>query len=276
MQERHVASERREHARADGLPQAQHDFHDVAHREPLDRRALRARQRRRESDGAARGRPRLQHAERQREQRGASAQPQHGTAERAVRDDLDAARRPSDLGHDRGEAQRVRTAHQRRREEVRQAVVAVERSQRGVAALGAARLRLLEQAARRHAGRVGRVEPLDEADHHLARRRRQTPRELGTPQDVHHRDVLVRQVFDHGLDRSPSLLGRGRIAMARALVALRMTAEPRMGFAESVDQVRRPAVDELGTGLDGCGPARRPLRVDAAADSRPRLEHDHA
>jgi hypothetical protein len=35
-------------------------------------------------------------------------------------------------------------------------------------------------------------------------------------------------------------------------------------------------MNELGAGLDGGGPARQPLRVDAAADARSRFEHDDA
>ena len=48
-----------------------------------------------EPDRARRRARRLQHAERQRDQRGARARARRRAAERAARDDLDAARRPS-------------------------------------------------------------------------------------------------------------------------------------------------------------------------------------
>jgi len=61
-----------------------------------------------------------------------------------------------------------------------------------------------------------------------------------------------------------------------ALVPLQLHAQPRARLGQRPHEVGRPAVDELRSRLDGRRPPRQALRVDAAADARPRLQHDDA
>ena len=260
-----------------GSPQPQHHLDDVAHRQPPDRAPLRGRQRGHEPDRALRRAGRLQHAERQRDQRGARPQARRRATEGAARRDLDAgAPAPADAGDDGREAKRARDARDRRREVLQQAVVTVAHAVQRIAPLRLGRLGLLDQAARRDARRVRGVESLDEADHHPPRLRRQAPREFAPPQQVRHADVFVRQVVEHGHRLPPQRLRAADAAPARALVALRVDTQARARGRQRLHEVRRPAVHELGPRLDGGGPARQSPRVDAAADARARFEHDHA
>ena len=64
-----------------------------------------------------------------------------------------------------------------------------------------------------------------------------------------------------------------RAARARGAAGARPAARRRRPARASGSRL---AMDELGARLDGGRPARQPLRVDAAADARPRLEHDDA
>ena len=80
----------------------------------------------------------------------------------------------------------------------------------------------------------------------------------------------------HRLRLHPGFLRGAHAPAARALVALRVPAQPRAGVGQRAHQVRRPPMHELGARLDGGRPARQAQRVDAPADARPRLEHDHA
>jgi len=109
-----------------------------------------------------------------------------------------------------------------------------------------------------------------------ARRGRQPPRELGPAQHIHHRDVFGRQVVDHRHRLHPRRLRAVQVAPPRPRVALGVAAHARARRRQRTHEVLRAAVHELRAGLDHGGPARQPLRVDPAAQPRPRLQNDDA
>jgi hypothetical protein len=286
VQEREVADARRAGqdrglrlggALPERVAEPQDDLQHRTHRQAPDRVALRGRERGTEPNRAQRGRLGLQHAERQRHQRGPRAYGRELASHRAARPYLDTTlARPQHVGRDRAQAQAARLPLERTGEVHGEAIVPVDDASDAAAGLARRSVILLHQPRRAHPPRIGGVEPLDERARqrpHVAARGAAQLRPAAD--DVRVRAILARQPADQRLGGAPRAPVTGQFSRLRGHEADRVRPYTRARRAQRRQQRRRVSVHELRPSLDGRGPPRRANGVDAPAHARPRLDHHH-